>query len=209
MAKRKINNYVFEPGISKDANLFPNAYALFVANKEFLKAQVVAFINYNITNSVGVYNGYTYSSDKCFRDVGYFLDAIAHDLRYGGNVKIRQVSEYFWINGQPMIRGDVSPEITGQQYIRDLLNNYIFTNTTVTPTYGQVAVSQVKIVGNNGEAGAAAANTALWTILGDVITNGTTSIPEKVTGVTSIRIREKIDGGLLSFFLLSQTGFLA
>lgn len=206
MAKRKINNYVFEPGISKDANLFPNAYALFVANKEFLKAQVVAFINYNITNSVGVYNGYTYSSDKCFRDVGYFLDAIAHDLRYGGNVKIRQVSEYFWINGQPMIRGDVSPEITAQEYIRDLLNNYIFTNTTVTPTYGQVAVSQVKIVGNNGEAGAAAANTALWTILGNVITNGTTSIPEKVTGVTSIRIREKIDQSRLLLITDTNNG---
>lgn len=206
MAKRKINDYIFEPGISKDANLFPNAHALFVANKEFLKAQVVAFINYNIENSVGVYAGYTYSSSKCFRDVGYFLDAIEHDLRYGGNVKIRQVADYFWIDGQPMIRGDVSPEITGQQYIRDLLNNYIFTNTPVTPTYDQLAVSQVTIPGSNGEAGAAAANTALWTILGNVITNGTTAIPAKSPGVSSIRIREKIDPTELLLITDTTTG---
>ena len=36
MAKKQIKNYVFEPGISKDDNAFPNAYALLAANKAFI-----------------------------------------------------------------------------------------------------------------------------------------------------------------------------
>lgn len=188
MAKKKINDYVFEPGIGFNSNLYPKAYALLVANRSFLQAQVVAFINYNIANNIGVYNGYTYSSTKCGRDVGFFIDAVAHDLRYGGNVKSRQVADYFWVNDEPQIRGNPQPEIQGQQYLRDLINNYIFTNTAVTPTYGQTAVAQTFIAGQDAESGASARNTALWFIFGDVIANGVYNIPAKQPGVTSIRI---------------------
>ena len=187
MAKKKLLNYVFEPGLSKDSNAFPNAYALLSANKAFIQAQVVAFINYNITNSISPYVGYTYAPAKCTRDVGYFIDAILHDLKYGGNVKIRQVADYFHIKGEPMIRGDVSPEITGQQYIRDIINNYIFTNNPVTPTYGQTVVEQVTNQ-SSGEQGAAARITSEFQILGNVIQNGPTAMATKVPGVSSIRL---------------------
>ena len=188
MAKKQIKKYVFEPGISKDNNLYPNAVALLAANKAFLQAQVVAFINDQIANSVAPFVGYTYASQKCTRDVGYFIDAILHDLRYGGNVKSRQVADYFWIDGEPMIRGDVSPEIAGQTYLRNLISDYIFTNTTVTPTYSQTAVPQVKIIGSNGEAGSAARNTTLWSVFSAVISGGIPAMPAKVPGVSSIRI---------------------
>ena len=52
MAKKQIKNYVFEPGISKNANLYPNAVALLTANKAFIIAQELAFIDYNITNNI-------------------------------------------------------------------------------------------------------------------------------------------------------------
>ena len=86
MAKKQIKNYVFEPGISKNSNLYPNAVALLIANKAFLQAQVVAFINDRIANNIAPYVGYTYAPQKCTRDVGFFIDAVIHDLRYGGNV---------------------------------------------------------------------------------------------------------------------------
>ena len=187
MAKKKLFNYVFEPGVSKDTNAFPQAHALLVGNKAFIQAQVVAFINYNVTNNIAPYVGYVYSPSKCVRDVGYFIDAIAHDLRYGGNVKIRQVADYFHINGNPMIRGDVTPEITGQQYIRDILNNFIFNNNPVTPDYGQTAVSQFTNLAS-GEQGAATRITSEFAILGNVITNGPTVMPTKVPGVSSLRL---------------------
>ena len=191
MAKKKIDYFVFEPGISKDTNLFPSAVALLAANKTFLQEQVVRFINYNIANSIAPYVGYTYAPSKCTRDVGYFIDSILHDLQYGGNVKTRLTSDYFWIDGEPMIRGDVSTEITGQAYLRDTISNYIFRNITVPTTYGAPTVGQAlqtKITGSPAESGADTRNVELWNIFRDVISYGTPSIPAKENGVSSIRL---------------------
>lgn len=187
MAKKRIAQYVFEPGISKDDNLLPNAVALLTANKAFLQAQVVAFIDNQISTSTPPYSGYTYAPQKCTRDVGLIIDAIIHDLRYGGNVKIRQVSDYFHIDGEPMIRGDVSPETTAQAYLRDTINNFIFTNTTVTSLFGN-AVPQVTIPGAAAEPTAGARNSSLWNTISSVITNGPTAMPAKATGVSSLRL---------------------
>lgn len=206
MAKKHIKNYIFEPGISKDGNLFPNAVALLTANKAFLQAQVVAFINDRIANSIAPYDGYTYASQKCTRDVGFFIDAVIHDLRYGGNVASRQVAQYFWIDGMPMIRGDVSPEITGQQYLRDIINNFIFTNTTVTPTYGQTSVTQIKYLGQDAESGSATRNSTLWGIFSTVIQEGTPSIPAKVSGVSSIKLMGRYESSDVLLITNTNTG---
>jgi len=192
MAKKQLKNYVFEPGISKNDNLYPKAVALLSANKAFLQAQVVSFINNQIANNVAPYVSYTYASQKCTRDVGFFIDAILNDLRYGGNVKCRQVADYFWIDGEPQIRGDVAPETTAQTYLRTIINSFIFTNTAVSPSYGNT-VSQAFILGQNAEVGADTRNTALWNIFTDVITNGTSAMPAKVPGVSSIRLIGQID----------------
>ena len=57
MGKKKIDNYVFLPGISKSDNLFPTAYSLISQNKEFIKEEAKAYINDNITvdNSQNLY----------------------------------------------------------------------------------------------------------------------------------------------------------
>ena len=47
-------------------------------NKEFLKAEVTAYIADQYPN---VY----YSRTKCKQDVGYILDALTYDMTYGGN----------------------------------------------------------------------------------------------------------------------------
>lgn len=193
MAKKQIKKYVLEPGISKDQNLYPKAHALLVANKAFIQAQLKAYIDYQVANNVSPFSGYTYEKSKCDRDSGYYLDAIAHDIRYGGNVKIRQVAQYFWINGVPMIGGTRLPETAAQTYMRDLINNFIFTNTQATPLYGQNIVPQVFINGANAEAGASTRNTAEWLILRTVILNGTGSIPAKVTGVSAVKLLGKFD----------------
>jgi hypothetical protein len=49
MGKRKIDDYVFLPGVSYSSNAYPNAYSLIQANKEFIKAEAVAYINARIT----------------------------------------------------------------------------------------------------------------------------------------------------------------
>jgi hypothetical protein len=124
--------------------------------------------------------------------VGYFIDAVTHDLRYGGNVKSRQVADYFWIDGEPQIRGDVSPETTGQAYLRNIINQFILTKTPVSPTYGNTT-PQVFTAGISTESDAPTANTALWNIFSTVITDGPSAMPAKVPGVSSIRLMGQID----------------
>jgi hypothetical protein len=138
------------------------------------------------------YTGYTYASQKCTRDVGFFIDAVVHDVKYGGNVKSRQVADYFWIDGEPQIRGDVTPEITGQAYLRDIINDYIFENVQNPVTYGNTT-PQVIDTDIISESDAASQNTTLWNIFRSVIANGISAMPAKVPGVSSIRLMGQYD----------------
>lgn len=206
MAKRKISNYIFEPGISKDDNLYPNAYALLVANKNYLLAELVAYIEFAIANNVSPFIGYLYDSNKCIRDFGYVIDAIAHDLRYGGNVQIRQISEYFWIDGVLQLAPEhVQGELASFTYTRNLINNFIFNNTAVSPAR-QSAVSQTFINGANAEEEASTRNTSLWGIIATVIDDGPAAIPSKINGVSTVRVLDKIDSSDLLLITDTTTG---
>jgi len=56
---------------------YGDARKLLIENKEFMKAEITAFIDTNYTD---VY----YSRTKCKRDVGFVVDAVCYDLMYGG-----------------------------------------------------------------------------------------------------------------------------
>jgi uncharacterized protein YegJ (DUF2314 family) len=56
---------------------YGDARTLLIENKEFMKAEITAFIDDNYTD---VY----YSRTKCKRDVGFIVDAVCYDLLYGG-----------------------------------------------------------------------------------------------------------------------------
>ena len=51
MAKKKINNYKFKPGIGYVENLYPNAYALLNSNKAFLQAETGQFITSRVSDA--------------------------------------------------------------------------------------------------------------------------------------------------------------
>ena len=54
MAKKKINNYKFKPGIGYTENLFPNAYALLDTNRAFIQAETGQFITERVADSVAL-----------------------------------------------------------------------------------------------------------------------------------------------------------
>jgi hypothetical protein len=72
-------------GITEKAN----AKDQLIANREFLQAEVIAWIAIN-------YPSLSYNVDKCNRDVGYIVDSLTYDILYGGNTAIRNsASSYF------------------------------------------------------------------------------------------------------------------
>ena len=71
---------------------------------------------------------YTYNQSKCERDLGYVLDAYLHDIRYGGNAKIKKVIKYYWEGSVAQVDGTRIPEIDTHAFIGDLITDYIFAN---------------------------------------------------------------------------------
>jgi hypothetical protein len=51
MAKQKIQNYVFLPGVSSNSNAYPNAYSLIKSNRSFILKETVAYINAQIATN--------------------------------------------------------------------------------------------------------------------------------------------------------------
>jgi hypothetical protein len=66
-------------------------------NREFIKSEVSAWIANEIaTASAGsIWDGYTYDSDLCMRDVDLYIDALKQDLMYPGNYNSRYVARYY------------------------------------------------------------------------------------------------------------------
>ena len=180
MAKKQIFKYKFTPGVNQNYNAYPNALELLLQNKEYIRKNIIGFIQNQVENNISPFQNYTYNANKCERDAGYVLDALFEDIRYDGNRNIRKIASFYWVGNVPQIDGDRTPELAVYTYVTDLINNFIFTNTTVTPVY-QTEIAQVKIIGQQAESGANSRVTALLTSLNDVIENGLTALPAEVS----------------------------
>jgi len=217
MAKTKVENYVFRPGISYNGNKYPAAYSALNSNKDFLKAEAVAYINSRITTDTnaslfptgadlffenidfltletllyiedrrdagapGFFN-YTYNQDKCERDIGYVLNAIHKDLRWGGNWNTRYIASFYWIDDTPQIDGDRQAEILTYQWLEGIVNSNIMTGTAFASYQdpGDSTYETQYTSGAPAEAGVSARITELFSIIYNVIENGLTALPTEV-----------------------------
>ena len=66
-------------------------------NREFIKAEVSAWIDDQIDNAAidSIWDGYTYNEALCLRDVDYYIDALKFDLMYPGNYSSRFVARFY------------------------------------------------------------------------------------------------------------------
>ena len=63
-----------------------SAQHILKTNKDFIKEEVIGWINNQIATGTNPYTtNFTYNQALCKRDVGLIVDAIAFDLRWGGN----------------------------------------------------------------------------------------------------------------------------
>ena len=65
------------------------AFALLNANKDFIKAEVIAYIAFE-------FGGFIYNRQKCRRDVGLMIDAIIADLETGGNFRAVEAAKTYY-----------------------------------------------------------------------------------------------------------------
>ena len=95
------------PGLNPAGNRYFDARNLILANRqEIVNTAFDQMVEtYGISNIQGVADG------KCKRDIGFIVDAIAEDLRDGGNANIIDATKfYFDGNGAPINNGLVGEE---------------------------------------------------------------------------------------------------
>jgi hypothetical protein len=171
---------------SQGGGLLPNAVYLFEANKRFIQEETIAYIQYNVDNSISPYANYTYNAEKCRRDVSYILEGYLSDLKKGGNRQTYFNAEKYWENGVAQVDGDRQPEIYAHTFIRDLIDNFIWTNIAFTPK--QILVSQVRDLSYTAEEPAQTRLKELSNIVLDVIEFGVSRLPTKISNRGYVKV---------------------
>jgi len=86
------------------------------------------------------YSGLAYNEAKCYRDIGYIVDAITEDLEYGGDAATVHSANYYFLGAvntlPPEQRG---PTRLAYQHLADVIDE-VSRAITVTATTGNVRV---------------------------------------------------------------------
>jgi hypothetical protein len=92
-------------------------------NRTFIQDEIIAYLD-------AKYDSLDYDSDKCFRDVGLIIDALVHDIKFGGNVEsIRAGKSY--LQGQVFPQDQLAPTLDAITSIYTFAQNVI-SNTAIT-----------------------------------------------------------------------------
>lgn len=150
-----------------------SAASILQTNKAFIKAEIVAWINVQIAGGAGVWNGFTYNSANCERDVGYIVDALTFDLLYGGNSSTVDAALSYYYNNTLQAEGPQSILAYGrlQAIVQDIVKNILITKSSGN------ALSQNTSGSPAGSTDDATTLSDLMDIIIDVITNGIPAAP--------------------------------
>ena len=139
ISKYIINNVsIPDPG-----GRFDDASRLLILNKNYIAAEAVGYVT---AIYPGLLSNPTYNRTKCLRDVGYIVDALAYDVKYGGNYKSVGAGVSYWSGlGTSYVTGEQVETVAAFKYIAGI-SSYIINNVTVPVSYqvGVGSTAQVK-----------------------------------------------------------------
>jgi len=101
-----------------------NAYALLMTNTNFIKAEVIAYIDATMNN-------FSYNRQKCYRDVAILVENMAYDMTFGGNQKSIESGLAYYDGVVSVIAGQETQTISAIDYLAELCKK-IVVNTTCT-----------------------------------------------------------------------------
>jgi len=116
---------------------YVDASNLITLNRQFIQNEVVGFIT---STYPGILTNPDYNETICKRDVGYVVDAISRDLKYGGNVSSVNAGKAYWNAGVSYVSGESTETIAGYRYIIEL-SKYIINNVGISTSYQVPAFS--------------------------------------------------------------------
>jgi len=114
-----------------------DAFNILLANKSFIQAEVVAYID-----SVYNPNSFSYDEALCYRDTGLLIDAVSQDILLGGNSKSVEAGLAYWNQGYNSIAGQETTTTMAINHIRDIALQ-IIANQTVTAQTGTLSTQVI------------------------------------------------------------------
>lgn len=154
-----------------------NAYNIIKANKEFIVAETISYLDqvFNPTS-------FNYNQDLCYRDTGLIIDAVSQDILLGGNQKSIEAGLSYWNQGYNYVANQVTTTTSAISYARDLALAVI-ANTPVTPVTGTVATQVINpFFQYGGDYMPQQAVRRNFDIVSNIITNGPRSAPPVYAG---------------------------
>jgi len=137
-----IPDYVW-PATSGRPEEFIDAKNLLINNRDYIQAEIVAWIDYQIANatSTSIWYELAISGEACARDVGLIVDAICYDITYGGNLQTRDAASAYYLVGTEIIgTNELAPTLAAYAQLKTLMYTI-----TVGETYGgfQTAIPRI------------------------------------------------------------------
>jgi len=134
-----------------DGTGFNGARRLIRANKEFIKAEVIGYINTELNPN------FSFNRTKCARDVGFIIDALANDLVFGTNyLSVVAGKSYYGkndydnllISNENSLAFQKSATLEALEYLRTQVFDLLFTNTTARTLANNNMLEIIDIVDN-------------------------------------------------------------
>jgi hypothetical protein len=162
-------------------------------NRGFIQNEVIAFVN-------AKYPNLNYDTIRCKRDTGFIVDAVATDLRWGGNQRSSEAGRFYYLFPSKATNVQLSETTDAVLYASDLTKEIILKNTLFVPTASLNSDNSIKVTSttqtrNVGTTEVSVLNalSSSFGLVMDVITNGTGSIPTISEYTASLTDSETIE----------------
>lgn len=108
---------------------------LLILNRAFIQAEIVAYVNTLKT--------FLYDEDTCRRDIGYILDSVAFDLKYGGNKQSFKSGVYYYgySTNVSEVAGEIPQTYGAYKFLKGLVSSVVL--GIDVPTNYQSTITQV------------------------------------------------------------------
>jgi hypothetical protein len=170
---------------------YAGAQMLVHDNREFIKAEIAAFLAQYTT---GGFSWSTIGTDRqtaYINNTAYLLEGLVYDMKYGGTYATKQAAAaYYSFGSLQILSADTAPTLAAFGYLKTLVQAIAIDTVASSPSPYQATITQVRAdaLQTVGSAGAATQLGALVDIATNYINNGPTS------GTTTISVTTVASG---------------
>jgi hypothetical protein len=159
---------------------YGSARTLIKENKEFIKAEIIAYITEN-------YSSVKYSRTICKRDTGFIVDAMIYDLTYGGFTQTLNAGLAYFdgTTGLEIDASEVTATVAAYGRLKTVMQQ-IAANTTVTKSTGNTATQWTDATNLTGGSAASSFIGANIDNITNLLVGDSTAATPPIVTVTSI-----------------------